>query len=138
MFSVDVESPATLDETLEVSAEEENAFTRARNILFVAELSAYFDHDITIKPEDVEVVSVRTREGTVGEEYSEEWIDSSTAYCIPGAVLTFMNPNWGYGTTNLLTCYQKISTRYPAEKDYTWKHFQPGEGNVVETGEKTI
>ena len=137
MVAVDVEAPATLDETLDVVAEAENSFTRPRSVAIEANLSGYLDHDITIKPEDVEVVSVRKRSAAIGEEFSDDWQDVTTQFCFPGVQLTFKNPVWDY-SQNQLYCTQKISTVYPAEQDYSWKYFKAGAGNVVETGERTI
>lgn len=91
MKTLDVEACKELAVCKEINpvGEAVNTSTRVRTVAILVPLSAFFDSDITIKPEDVNVLSLKTRNAADTAEYPDEWTDTNTSFTATGKFMTF-------------------------------------------------
>lgn len=127
MKSLDVEAlkEPTVCKEINPVGEAVNTSTRVKTVAIVVPLSAFFDSDITIKPEDVSVLSFKTRDAADTAEYQDDWTDTNTSFTTTGKWMTFQDNN-----LNFVTCIQNDGVGHVN----CWL-FRDG---TYEYGEKTI
>lgn len=86
---VDVTKDPTLYKEFNPVGEVVNTSPRVKSVMIVVPLSAFFDSDITIKPEDVKVLSYKTRNAANTDEYPDEWTETQNMYFAAGKWMSF-------------------------------------------------
>lgn len=91
MNTLDVEArkEPTVGKEINPVGEAVNTSNRAKTFSIIVPLSAFFDSDITIKPEDVKVLSFKTRTAADTAEYPDEWTDTQTTLFAAGKWMSF-------------------------------------------------
>ena len=128
MKTVDVEArkEPTVCKEINPVGEGVNSAAAAKSVTVIVPLSAFFDSDITIKPEDVNVLSLKTRNAANTAEYPEEWTDTANVFTTVGKFMTFYDNNNKY-----LICIQNDGAGHVN----CWYNQNTG---TYEYGEKTI
>ena len=89
IVDVDVAKDPTINKEINPIGEAVNTSSRTKTVYIIVPLSAFFDSDITIKPEDVKVMSYKVRFADDTAEYSDDWADAENLVITPGKGMTF-------------------------------------------------
>ena len=124
-LDVEVCKEPTVYKEINPVGEAVNSTSRIKSMAIQIPMSEFFDSDITIKPEDVKVLSFKTRAAAYDAEYPDEWTDTSNLYTNPGHFMSFADDN-----DELIYCVQQADSH-----SFYWYYRTTG---TYEYGEKTL